>query len=198
MFGAVVPGFTSVLSNFQLIGENRFGLTIPHGNTPIQSLCISLLPGQNIPHNYGCSIYLSDNGQNWEYMGCLLNNKPSVLINPPLHYDSSHKMNAFGVFQQQQQQQQHQNILYVGIALEPLDMLKNLEEEYLRKEQNQSSQIVGLARYLAQNLFNYMSSFIKTVDNRDMIVLPPNALDNWLRKITSKLQNDPYFWKREI
>ena len=204
MFGVVIPGLTSVLSHFQPLGtpdQQRFALSIPLPlNYVVQSLCVFLLPGQQqlLPSTHGCSIYLSNNGQNWEYMGCLLNNKPSLLINPPLTYDSTSQNNGgFGFLQPQlQQQQQQQHMLHIGISLESLDTLKNLEDGHLRAEQNQANQVVGLAKFLARNLFNYMSSFIRRMDNRDMIVLPTNALDTWMNKIMSKLQNDPYFWKR--
>jgi hypothetical protein len=190
MFGAIVPNHTSIITNFQKVSDTRFALAIPHGNTPIQSLVVCLQPNQQIPQNYGCSIYLSDNGQNWEYMGCLLNNRPSALVNPPLSYDTQQQQSQFGSFQQQQQ-----NTLYVGISLESLDTLKNLEQDQIRNEQREANQIVSLAKYLAQNLFNYMTSYIRTFENREMIVLPTNALDTWMKKIMTRLQNDPYFWK---
>lgn len=87
-------------------------------------------------------------------------------------------------------------MLHIGIALEPIETLQNLEQGHMRAEQNQSNQVASLVQYLARNLFNFMTSFTRTLDNREMIVLPTNALDTWMRKMNTKLQNDPYFWKR--
>ncbi len=212
MFSVVIPGFTPAISQFQPIGidsvtgqAQRFGLSIPlPANFVVQSLCIffALPPQQSLhqilPPTHGCSIYLSDNAQNWEYMGCLTHAKPSILINPPLTYDSSSQNQNFSMLGQQQQiqQQQQQHMLHIGIALEPIETLQNLEQGHMRAEQNQSNQVASLVQYLARNLFNFMTSFTRTLDNREMIVLPTNALDTWMRKMNTKLQNDPYFWKR--
>jgi hypothetical protein len=128
-----------------------------------------------------------------------VNEKPSVFINVPSSFNDTSNATLFGNFQQQQQQ----NVLYVGVTLEKIDVLQNLEGTNLRRQQHEANSTVGLVQFIANDLFHYLQSFVRPSyqvlqqqPNQDVIVMPTNALDTWVNRFMHKLKVDPNFWKK--
>lgn len=89
-------------------------------------------------------------------------------------------------------------ILYVGLSLEEESTLKNLLPVEQKINQTTSSTLVSMAKYLANDLFHYLESFTKPVrqDGREVLILPTNVLDQWIKKTLHKTSSNPYFWKQ--
>ncbi len=48
---------------------------------------------------------------------------------------------------------------------------------------------------VAQNLYNFMSSYVKTTNNGNMIVAPEKCLNQWHDRFKTKYIMDPKFMK---
>jgi hypothetical protein len=89
----------------------------------------------------------------------------------------------------------------VGITLEKIDTIQNLEGNNLRRQQHEANNTTGLAQFIAGDLFQYLQSFVRPSyqvpqTSGDVICMPTNALDAWMNKFTHKLRVDPNFWKK--
>ncbi|KAL0484887.1 OPI10 [Acrasis kona] len=193
MFGALIPG-QALNVQFQQIEQTRWMLTVPNQpSKPISQIAVFLLPnGQQIPAGFGCAVYLSDASQNFEYFGCLLNEDPSKIFSVPSTFNDTSNNTLFGSMQSNQQ-----GVLYIGITLEKIENLQNLEGTNFQRQQKEANNTVGLAQFIADDLFKFLQSFVRPDNsNKDILVLPTNAIDSWLQKFTNKLRVDPNFWKK--
>ena len=77
----------------------------------------------------------------------------------------------------------------IGVQLEKL---QNIEMAYKEKIQFDINQ--EFAKRLAKNLYNYLDSFNQNQDqNKNLLVVPLNSLENWYNKFLSKYKIDPNF-----
>ncbi|EFC39812.1 predicted protein [Naegleria gruberi] len=197
MFGLVSPG-RPCYANFNQVGENRWFIQIPDkvNGQSISELTIFALPNVGMPPlSHGFTIYISKDSNNWEFLDFLTIDKPSTHIHVPLSFDSSSSVqSAFQGINYNNNVDQ----LFVGISLEPIDTINNLTCNAVGKQQMEQSQVQQLVKAIANDLFNFMSSFTKPYQvnesgtMREMLVLPTNILDTWLQKFLNKLRLNPH------
>ena len=48
------------------------------------------------------------------------------------------------------------------------------------------------------DLFRFIESFVKPVqhNNQEVLIMPTNILEKWLKKTFQKIEMNPYFWKQ--
>lgn len=80
-----------------------------------------------------------------------------------------------------------QPVLQLGVSIESLDNVKNLGIEASGFEERKA-----FALKIAQDLFNYMSSF-STSNNASYMTIPTNLLDKWMERFETKYRRDPNF-----
>jgi hypothetical protein len=110
--------------------------------------------------------------QNWQLLGTVFAEKPSAIFRTswPTHPD------VVG-----------QPVLQLGVSIESLDNVKNLGIEASGLEERKA-----FALKIAQDLFNYLSSF-STSNNQSYLTIPTNLLDKWMERFEAKYRRDPNF-----
>lgn len=89
-------------------------------------------------------------------------------------------------------------VLFLGLSLEDETSIKNLQNSEKKVLNSQASTNVSVAKYLANDLFHYIESFVKPTkqNNQEVLILPTDILDKWLKKILHKTSTNPFFWKQ--
>lgn len=92
----------------------------------------------------------------------------------------------------------NKKVLYLGLSLEEEFSITNLQNSEKKVLNSQSNTNVSVAKYLANDLFHYIESFVKPVKQNDqeVLILPTNILDQWLKKVLHKTSTNPFFWKQ--
>ncbi|RLN93256.1 hypothetical protein BBJ28_00008643 [Nothophytophthora sp. Chile5] len=80
-----------------------------------------------------------------------------------------------------------QPVLQLGVSIESLDNVKNLGIEASGLAERKA-----FALKIAQDLFNYLSSF-STSTNQSYMTIPTNLLDRWMERFEAKYRRDPNF-----
>ncbi|RLN52434.1 hypothetical protein BBJ29_009527 [Phytophthora kernoviae] len=154
-FGLVIAG-RPVITDFREIGPAHYVVDIVE---PMQvtDLTFFLLPGSPVPPGFGAVLYFAVPAlQNWQLLGTVFAEKPSAIFRTswPTHPD------VVG-----------QPVLQLGVSIESLDNVKNLGIEASGLEEREA-----FALKIAQDLFNYLSSF-STSTNQNYMTIPTNLLD---------------------
>jgi hypothetical protein len=91
----------------------------------------------------------------------------------------------------------------IGISIEPMDVVSNLMDGAGGGDPStivNSTSIIPdtrsmVARKIAEDLFNFMESFDKGENTRNqMMMVPTNIFDRWMRRFENKLRRDPNFF----
>ncbi|TMW61956.1 hypothetical protein Poli38472_009449 [Pythium oligandrum] len=170
-FGLVIAG-RPVFTDFQEIGPGRYMTEIPEP-TQVTDLTFFLLPNSPVPMGYGAVLYFAVPAlQNWQLLGTVFAEKPSAIFRTgwPTHPDVA-----------------GQPVLQLGISIEPLDNVKNLGIEASGLVERKA-----FALKIAQDLFNYMTSF-STSNTTAYMTIPTNLLDRWMERFEAKYKRDPNF-----
>eukprot|EP01080_Neovahlkampfia_damariscottae_P002689 gene2689-3885_t len=193
-FGVVIPS-KPVQSDFQQVSNTRWVKTVDN-TIPILELCIFKLPNTPlIPEGFGIGIYLCDNTMK-EYLDSIFNDKQSVFLHVPQTFENVSKttVDKFG----QISVSKEKNTLYLGLSLENEFTLKNLQGSEKRVQETTSNQSATIAKSLAGDLFHFIESFVKPVqhNNQEVLIMPTDIIEKWLKKTYQKIQMNPYFWKK--
>lgn len=78
-------------------------------------------------------------------------------------------------------------MLQLGVSIESLENVKNLGIEASGFAERKA-----FALKIAQDLFNYMTSF-STSTNAGYMTIPTNLLDKWMERFEAKYRRDPNF-----
>jgi protein Hikeshi len=90
--------------------------------------------------------------------------------------------------------------IVIGISIEPLESVQNVEETHSISQQHRQQQIATttavMAQKIGQDLFNYMRSFDTNgaTTGNQTIAVPANIFDRWWQRFERKLQRDPNFF----
>lgn len=169
VFGCVVPGLLPQYG-FQQVDERRWALPF---HVPLQSdRIVVFLTGQApLPPGSGAGVYMSRIGESdFEYIGCLTNDCQSGVFVIPMAFVNNTDPHP----------------LCLGISLESLSDLQNLEGNQMQAKQRYLSRRFEMGRKLAEDLFNYLQSFAA-------ITIPPELLGRWLERLQTKLLRDSKF-----
>ncbi|UIZ22625.1 hypothetical protein KXD40_005341 [Peronospora effusa] len=164
-FGLVIAG-RPVITDFREIGPAHYVVDILEP-TQITDLTFFLLPSSPVPPGFGVPAL-----QNWQLLGTVFAEKPSAIFRTswPTHPD------VVG-----------QPLLQLGVSIESLDNVKNLGIEASGLEERKA-----FALKIAQDLFNYLSSF-STSNSQSYMTIPTNLLDRWMERFEAKYRRDPNF-----
>ena len=121
----------------------------------------------------------AEGGSGYEILGAVSNHRPS------------------GVFRTNWSQHESilnskTNVVHLGVSLEPLHTLQNLEIATSGVEDRRE-----FAKKIALNLFNYMQSFDDcSRGNNGMMMVPTNVFERWITRFEAKYKQDPNFFLR--
>ena len=169
-------------TDFKQIEANKFVYNLENP-AEIREFTIALL-NLDIPKNHGIAAYYSLPPYNeWQYLGALTIHCPTIAFRAPWYEQIS-----FNV-----------PMVQIGLALESYDTLKTMQPSD-QKEEEKSSEI---AKGIAENLYNFMSSYstdvdLQTVNLNEKLILPTNCVDLWFKKFSAKHRRNPYFWMKKI
>eukprot|EP01012_Entosiphon_sulcatum_P016947 TRINITY_DN2180_c0_g1_i1.p1 TRINITY_DN2180_c0_g1~~TRINITY_DN2180_c0_g1_i1.p1 ORF type:complete len:177 (-),score=27.33 TRINITY_DN2180_c0_g1_i1:105-635(-) len=170
LFGCIVPGMAPQ-TGFQQMDERRWALPF---HVPLQSdRIVVFLTGQApLPPNTGAGVYLSRMGEStFEYIGFLTNDSPSGIFTMPMSFVNNVSPNP----------------LCLGVSLETLGDLQNLEGHHLQAKQRYLSRRFEMGKKMAEDLFNFLQSFTPAVN------VPPELLGRWLERLQTKMLRDSKF-----
>lgn len=193
MFGVVIPG-RKCQTNFQKISNSKFVTALDNSSKFTQMMVFKLPGTPAFPNNFGASIFLADMSKKFMYLGHLSNEKESSLIQVPTNFEGVTTNTLFGDSQKQGNQ-----TLYMGINLEKMEVIKNLENKNTETTNQYTSSIQDLGTHIGYSLTNYVSSFSKYVPQvgKEMIIMDLTSINKWFAKFNRKLKMDPWFWKNK-
>merc|ERR1711976_654623 len=113
---------------------------------------------QPLVDNAGLGVYVAKSqNQSWEYVGFLTNEKPSDILKIPPHYVNNADVDKS---------------LVIGLSLQKLDELQNLESGGEAKQTQYISKTVDLCRRIGEDLYNFILSFAQTDPNSGAMLIP--------------------------
>ncbi len=80
-------------------------------------------------------------------------------------------------------------VVRIGVASEEIDAVRSLDESVVQGFTDR----LGFARLIAENLFNFISSFAVQSDDGERLLLPGDVLDRWFTRFEEKWRADPDF-----
>ncbi|CEG46438.1 Uncharacterized conserved protein [Plasmopara halstedii] len=175
-FGLVIAG-RPVITDFCGIGPAHYVVDILEP-TQVTDLTFFLLPSSPVAPGYGAVLYFAVPAlQNWQLLGTVFAEKPSAIFRTswPTHPD------VVG-----------QPVLQLGVSIESLDNVKNLGIEASGLEERKA-----FALKIAQDLFNYLSSFSSS-SSQGYMTIPTNLLDKWMERFEAKYRRDPNFMMKTL
>ncbi|KAF0773357.1 hypothetical protein AaE_002175 [Aphanomyces astaci] len=154
------------------ISPTQFVIDIPYPEQ-VTDITFFMLPQSPVPPGFAAVLYFAvPHLQNWQLLGGVFAEKPSAIFRTawPTHPD------VVG-----------QPVIQLGVSIESVESVRNLGIEASGLEERKS-----FALKIAQDLFNFMTSF-STSTNSSMMVVPTNLLDRWMERFESKYRRDPNF-----
>lgn len=171
-FGLVVPGRPPVFA-FMAVSETRCTVSLEQPNTISEIVFFLTDP---LPEGHGAIMHFAVAPYtNWEMLGAVGPGKPS------------------GVFRTGftlRQDMVSQAAVQIGISIEELTTLDNLSIATIGVEDR-----LSVASKVAQDLWNYMSSFADSSKPGYMLV-PNKAFDEWMMRFERKSKVDPNFFMK--
>mmetsp|Transcript_12131 Transcript_12131/g.15827 ORF Transcript_12131/g.15827 Transcript_12131/m.15827 type:complete len:183 (+) Transcript_12131:201-749(+) len=173
-FGVVVPG-RPVRTDWQQISETKFAMNIECARE-VNDLVLFLLPGSALPPDCGAVLYWQvQNGEGYEMLGAIANTRPSGVFRT-------------GFAQHEQVLRSVDGIVTLGVSLEKLDTIINLDIAQAGVEDRGE-----VAKKIAINLFNFMQSFDEA-SRPGLITVPSNVFERWMKRFEQKYKQDPNFF----
>eukprot|EP00659_Diplonema_papillatum_P018459 gene18459-28487_t len=167
VFGCIQPGDAPVYQ-FQQVGPEKW--TLPLSVLRSDQLVVFLTGAQPCPDGKGVAVYLSRaEEQAFEYLGCLTNQKPSAVFRVPVSFiDVASPVG-----------------LVLGLSLEPLDSLSNIENSGAVAQQSAARALTHteIARKIAEDVSVFLGSFVKQQGSTDYLVVPADCINRWMEKI---------------
>eukprot|EP00808_Paulinella_micropora_P005476 g67588.t1 len=135
-----------------------------------------------LPQGQGVALYYAlPPFKEWQYIGAVTTTYPTRAFHSPW----KHKIPV------------DTPALQLGIQLEPLETLKDKADADTKEDERTIDSVKGIAK----NLYEYMASFSKTGKYAnlpgDVLVIPTDAVDKWIKKFVEKHRRDPYFWMKK-
>jgi hypothetical protein len=188
-FGCIVPGRLPQF-NFAQIDTTKW--MTPLGATP-EFVVVFLTGIYPIPDGFGLGVYLSIEATayhagTYEYIGCLTNETPSSTFRVPASFfavDGAHPIS-------------------LGLQMQTLGMLQNIGETTAQPmQQRDAATLIGIARKLSDDLYNFMCSYARTLSNDpsdpacdETIYMPMRWANTWRERVERKFTKDASFWSQ--
>ena len=173
-FGLVIPGRTFVSpASFTQVAEARCTVMLEQPQTISE---ITFFLTDALPEGLGAIMHFSVAPfTNWEILGAIGPGKPSGVFRT-----------GFSL----RQDIVSQSVVQIGISIEPLHTLENLNIASFGVEDR-----LSIATKVAQDLWNYMTSFAESSKPGHMLV-PNTAFDSWMARFERKSKIDPNFFMK--
>lgn len=140
-----------------------------------------------LPDNYGAVLYWQAEGSvEYELLGAVSNARPSGVFRTGWGQNDHVLRNTCN--------NHNTNVnVTLGVSLEPIETLQNLNIAKVGVEDRGE-----LAKKIALNLFNFMSSFDDGSSARHgNLVVPKNVFERWILRFEAKYKQDPNFFLKE-
>ena len=176
-FGIVIAG-RPLLTEFEAISESKY-ISFVQDPCSVAEITFFLIPSAPIPQGYGAILYYSlPPFTNWEIIGAIDTIKPS---------------GTFRTGWSTNEEFYGSTVVQLGIALETLDNIKNLEIA-----NNGVENRLAFAHKIALDLFQYMTSFsTPNQSSNQMMIVPTNIFDKWMERFDRKYKLDPNFMLKQ-
>ncbi|OXU24181.1 hypothetical protein TSAR_001214 [Trichomalopsis sarcophagae] len=197
MLGLIVSG-RLVQTDFQLVGENKFLITIPDADS-INHVVVFLTGTVPFIDGMGGAVYFSwpdpNAPPNWQFLGYVSNNKPSAIFKiSNLKKNHEFENNNLGIFGATSTTISH--VAQIGISVEPLSIL---EQQAAVATTNATNSFVEFAQKMITSFLNYVSSFSVTqaqmTANPTENFVPLSSIQGWYETFERRLAQNPNFWK---
>ena len=173
-FGLVVSG-RPLVCEFTQLDATHFVVAVASPATAAE-LTVFFLPAAlaALPPDAGVVVFASAPGGGYTTLGALTRSCPSTVIrtgwptNPEVAGQAS---------------------VQLGLAVEPLANVANVAGALSRSDGDR----LAFAQLVAMDLFVFLSSFAQPTPVGDRLLLPPDAVDRWMRKFTERFRHDPNF-----
>ncbi len=182
LFGAIAAG-RAVTTAFQQIDETHFVLDIP-GIGHVNHLTLFLTSENALPDNFGAAIHFSlPPYSSWEYLGGLLNTKPSATFRLSLDKTNPQIQESIG---------------RIGVSIEPILALEQMQcarVENITPEQQRVLDKVGSKLYT--NLQEYVASHaapIQLPNGTSEMAVSCKAFDKWMESLNRRIRLNKRFW----
>eukprot|EP01112_Ceratiomyxa_fruticulosa_P013394 TRINITY_DN3769_c0_g2_i1.p1 TRINITY_DN3769_c0_g2~~TRINITY_DN3769_c0_g2_i1.p1 ORF type:complete len:210 (-),score=47.48 TRINITY_DN3769_c0_g2_i1:316-945(-) len=206
MFGILVAG-RLVQTTMTQVDTMRYVFSIDDAQS-INHLVVFMLGTVPFPEGFGGSIYFGwPPYTQWQFLGYITNNKPSAV------FRLKNKSGQGGGIDVQMDQQAPKVVAQVGISIEPMANIESQSQSQAIVTAQTSAvstiQIADMLEFsqrLLKNFVNYALSFTTTVTvpssssfsgSTQQSVVPTTVVEKWFESFSRKLQNDPFFWKKD-
>ncbi|GJQ84330.1 hypothetical protein Trydic_g5268 [Trypoxylus dichotomus] len=193
MFGIIVSG-RLVQTQFEQISETKFVTTILEADN-VNHIVVFLTGVMPFPEGTAGQVYFSwpdpSAPPNWQLLGHISNNKPSVIFKISTlkklnEIDNFNNVNTFG-------QQAICHNAQIGISIEPLTNVQDMPQN------DYPDMYTTFAQKMLENFMNYVLSFSTTqsqmMPNPSTSYVPLSAVQNWYTNFERRLTQNPNFWK---
>jgi len=176
LLSVIVPG-RAMMTSWQIMEPTRATLaeTITNANE-VPDVMVALLPDRAIlAVDQAAIIYWTHDGVNWSLLGAVAQQKPSAMLRTG--WGTALEPGA---------------VVQLAVSIEPMEIAANLGLELLAAGGNEERR--NFARAIASDVWRYLTSFSQTVQsNGEMMLIPTNVLDNWMKRFDRKYAVDPNF-----
>ncbi|KAI9257278.1 hypothetical protein BDA99DRAFT_515990 [Phascolomyces articulosus] len=204
MFGCIVAG-RLVQTNLQQVDVNKYVFELSDAQA-INHIVVFLLGTVPFQQGYGATVHLLWPNKEWQFLGVLLNEKPSAIFR--LRQTNNNNSNNM----------QGSVPATLGISIEPLEIVQQQMESAgatsmmdttgadaamaVIKPPTNLNQAGQLASKILDNLYNYVNSFVQQdlplnaiplSTLTDQGYLPVKAFQTWYENLSRKLSNDPNY-----
>ena len=168
--GLLIPG-RPITTAFAKTSPTQYCITIPAPGG-VQELAVFLVPGQALPPGYGLAFFFSlPPFTEWSALGTTSPASPSGMFRTG--WPSTPAVAAAPEVR-------------LAVSLETGDTVSNLQAA------TGAGTDKGIAQLLAEDLVTCLGSYAQAVPGvGERIVLPPEALPMWLRRVQEKTRSDP-------
>lgn len=174
LFGVVIAG-RRVITDFSPVAEGRCVTTVA-SPADVNELSFFLLPHSPVPPTHGAVLHFTTDGAHWTVLGAVTHAKPSGIFRTGWAAQAAMATSP---------------MLQLGVALEPLVTIENLE-----LAGGAGAERRAFAHKIARDLFKFVASFSNSVRG-DTLIVPTNVLDRWIEKFDAKYRADPAFMMKE-
>lgn len=176
LLGCIIPG-RPLVTDFIAAGD-RLLLDVPSPGL-VRELVLFLLPGAVLPPGSGLVVHWAlPPFDAFSALGSLSAAAPSAVFQTG--FASTPEIAAAPVVR-------------LGVSLASADVCANLmATQALAREQRAA----GFARLLAADASTFLGSFSTRTPEGERLLVPPTALDVWLRRVEERFRSDPEFLRR--
>ena len=155
----------------------------------VDSFGASILNMNQLSNTVGFAIYYSFDGQSFEFLGVLHSDYPTAIFKCPWSNNPNFKA-ITGC-----------DKIMIGFELKTRDFLKSIHDKSEKDQLQKNNMILAIktefAMKVAENLYNFLSSYVKTTNDGQMIVAPQKCLDQWHDRFKQKYILDPHFFSNK-